>query len=137
MTKTIKVDEETHKHIKEYMKEHGFSTFSDAVENAVKEAEGIIDETGWIVSTRDTLNGKARIKNTRISVLNVYYWHFEEELTIDEICEHYYVEKEGVKAAIDYIKENKEEIERQKKETEIAEKVSKEIAREKLEEMLE
>ncbi|MFW6375602.1 MAG: DUF433 domain-containing protein, partial [Thermoplasmatota archaeon] len=90
-----------------------------------------------IVSTRDTLNGKARIKNTRISVLNVYYWHFEEELTIDEICEHYYVEKEGVKAAIDYIKENKEEVERQKKETEIAEKVSQEMAREKLEEMLE
>lgn len=116
------------------MDKKGLSTFGEAVKEALEGAEGVIDETGWIVSTRDTLSGQPRIKGTRIGVLNVDQWYFEEELSIDEICENYHVEKEGVEAAVKYIEENEDEIELLKKEQELAEKASQERAREKLQE---
>ncbi len=134
-TKTIKIDEETHRQIKEFMDKRGYSTFGEAVKEAVEGAEGIIDETGWIVSTRDTLSGQPRIKGTRIGVLNVDRWYFEEELSVEEICENYHVEKEGVEAAVKYIEENQDEIELLKKEQELAEKASQERAKERLQEL--
>ncbi len=95
-----------------------------------------LDESGWIVSTKDTLNGKPRIEGTRISVLNIYIWYFESDLSVQEICEHYCVEKEGVEAAIDYIGNNKEEIKLQKEKTEEIEKISKKLANKKLDEII-
>ncbi len=136
MTKTIKVDKETHDLIKHYMKEHNISTFGEAVENAVKQAEGVIDETGWIVSTRDTLGGQPRIKNTRVGILSVHVWYFEEGMSVSEISENYDVEEEGLKAVVDYIENNEEEIQKLKEEQEMAEKVSQKIAEQRLQEML-
>ncbi len=133
--KTIKIDEETHQEIKDFMEKEGLSTFGEAVKEAVKGAEGVVDETGWIVSTRDTLSGRPRIKGTRIGVLNVFHWHFEEGLSVEEICKNYHVEKEGVEAAVKYIEENEDEIELLKKEQELAEKASQERAKERLQEL--
>lgn len=133
--KTIKIDEETHQQIKEFKEKKGLSTFGEAVKEAVKGAEGIIDGTGWIVSTSDTLSGQPRIKGTRIGVLNVFQWYFKEELTVEEICENYHVEEEGVEAAVKYIEENEETIELLKKEQELAEKASQERAKERLREL--
>ncbi|MEF8874802.1 MAG: DUF433 domain-containing protein [Candidatus Thermoplasmatota archaeon] len=133
--KTIKIDEETHREIKDFMEKRGISTFGEAVKEALEGAEGIVDETGWIVSTRDTLSGQPRIKGTRIGVLNVAQWYFEEGLSVEEICENYHVEKEGVEAAVEYIEENENEIELLKKEQELAEKASQERAKERLQEL--
>lgn len=133
--KTIKIDEETHHRVKEFMDKRGISTFGEAVKEALEGAEGVIDESGWIVSTRDTLGGQPRIKNTRIGVLNVYQWYFDEGLSVEDICENYHVEKEGVEAAVVYIQKNEDEIELLKKEQELAEKASQERAREKLQEL--
>ncbi|MFW5946348.1 MAG: DUF433 domain-containing protein [Candidatus Natronoplasma sp.] len=134
-TKTIKIDEETHQEIKKFMEKRGISTFGEAVKEAIERVEGVVDETGWIVSNRDTLGGQPRIKDTRISVLNIHRWFFEEGLSVEEISEHYHVEEEGVEAALKYIEKNEEEIELMKKEQELAEKASQEKARERLQEL--
>lgn len=131
-TKTIKIDEETHHEIKKFMDKRGISTFGEAVKEALERADGAVDETGWIVSTRDTLGGQPRIKDTRISVLNVHRWFLEEGLSVEEICDYYHVEEEGVEAALKYIEKNEEEIELMKKEQELSERASKEKARERL-----
>ncbi len=135
MTKTVKIDEETHQQIEEFKEKKGLSTFGEAVKEAVKGAEGIVDETGWIVSTRDTLSGQPRIKDTRIGVLNIDQWYFEEGLSVEEICENYHVGKKGVEAAVKYIEENEDDIELLKKEQELAEKASQEKAKERLQEL--
>lgn len=135
MTKTIKVDQETHEHIKEYLEKNNLSTFGEAVEKAIRDAEGILDESGWIVSTRDTLGGQPRIKGTRIGILNIHQWYFEEDLSTEEIASNYYVDEEGVEAAVEYIKNHEDEIERIRKEYEIAEKASQELAKQKLQEL--
>lgn len=135
MTKTIKVDEETHEHIKEYLEKNNLSTFGEAVEKAIRDAEGELDESGWIVSTRDTLGGQPRIKGTRIGILNIHHWYFEEDLSIEEITSNYYVEKEGVEAAVEYIKDHEDMLKQIRKEYEIAEKASRELAKQELQEL--
>lgn len=136
MSKTIRVDERAHKDLREYKEKHGLSSFNEAVERALKEAEGVVDDTGKICSTREVLGGQPRIKGTRVGVLNVYYWHFEEGMSAEEISENYNVELEGVRAAIRYIEENSEEIERIRKEHEISERASQERARDRMQEIL-
>lgn len=136
MSKTIRIDEKAHEILKEYKKKHGFSSFNEAVEKALREAEGIIDETGMICSTREVLGGQPRIKGTRIGILNVHHWYFEEEMGVDEISKNYHVEPEKVEAAIQYIEDNPEEIEQIKKENEISEKASQERAKERMQELL-
>lgn len=37
-------------------------------------------------------------------------WYFESDLSVQEIYEHYRIEKEGVIAAIEYIKKNRDKI---------------------------
>lgn len=136
MVKTIKVDEKVHKLVREYKEKRGLSSFGEAIGTALHEAEGIMDDTGLIVSTRDVLGGQPRIRGTRIGVLNVHRWHFEEGMNVEEICEHYYVEPEGVEAAIRYIENRREEIDQLKREYEIAERASQERARELVRETL-
>ncbi len=130
--KTIKIDERTHQHIKDFMTKKGLSTFGEAVKEALEKADGVVDETGWIVSTRDTLGGQPRIKDTRIGILNIHRWYHEEGLTVEEICKNYSVESEGVKAAVKYIGQNGDEIELLRKEEELSEKASRERARERM-----
>ncbi len=130
--KTIKIDERTHQHIKDFMTKKGLSTFGEAVKEALEKADGVVDETGWIVSTRDTLGGQPRIKDTRIGILNIHRWYHEEGLTVEEICKNYSVESEGVKAAVKYIEQNGDEIELLRKEQELSEKASRERARERM-----
>lgn len=137
MTKTIKVNEKVHERIREYKENHGLSSFGEAVEAAVQEAEGIIDDTGLIVSTPDVLGGQPRIKGTRIGILNIYHWHFEEGMNVEEICENYHVEPEKVEAATRYVKDHPKEIDQIKREHEIAEKASQAQARKRMQEILE
>ncbi|KXA91436.1 hypothetical protein AKJ57_01315 [candidate division MSBL1 archaeon SCGC-AAA259A05] len=89
-----------------------------------------------ICSTRDVLGGRPRIKGTRVGILNVQHWHFEEGLSVEEISENYNLEPEKVEAAIQYIEDNPEEIEQIKRENEISEKASQERARERMQELL-
>ncbi len=135
MSKTVRIGEEAHRKLKEYKKKHGLSSFNEAVKKALREAEGVLDESGVICSTRDVLGGQPRIKGTRIGVLNVRQWHFEEGMSPEEIGENYRVEPEKVEAAIQYIENNPEEIDRIKKEQEISEKASRELARERMQEL--
>lgn len=137
MTKTIKVNEKVHERIREYKENHGLSSFGEAVKAAVQEAEGIIDDTGLIVSTPDVLGGQPRIKGTRIGILNIYHWHFEEGMNVEEICENYHVEPEKVEAATRYVKDHPKEIDQIKREHEIAEKASQAQARKRMQEILE
>ena len=130
--KTVKIDERTHQHIKDFMTKKGISTFGEAVKEALKRADGVVDETGWIVSTRDTLGGQPRIKDTRIGILNIHRWYHEEGLTVEEICKNYSVKSEGVKAAVKYIEQNGDVIELLRKEQELSEKASQERARERM-----
>ncbi len=130
--KTIKIDERTHQHIKDFMTKKNISTFGEAVKEALKRADGVVDETGWIVSTRDTLGGQPRIKDTRIGILNIHRWYHEEGLTVEEICKNYSVKSEGVKAAVKYIEQNGDVIELLRKEQELSEKASQERARERM-----
>ncbi len=135
MSKTIRINEKAHENLREYKEKHGLSSFNEAVEKALHEAEGIIDETGLICSTRDVLGGQPRIKGTRIGLLNIHQWHFEEGMDAEQISESYDVETEGVEAAIQYIEDNSEEIEQIKKEQEISEKASRERAKERMREL--
>ncbi|MFO7990685.1 MAG: DUF433 domain-containing protein [Thermoplasmata archaeon] len=136
MVKTIKVSERVHDLLDEFKKKHGLSTYKEAVETAVMEAEGVLDDSGSIVSTMDVLGGQPRIKDTRIGILNINRWYFEEGLSVKEICDHYYVEKEGVEAAVKYIEENPEHIQQLKREIQIKEKISMETAKERMKEIV-
>ena len=135
MSKTIRIDEEAHEDLRRYKEEHGLSSFNEAVEKALHEAEGIVDETGMVCSTRDVLGGQPRIKGTRIGVLNVRHWRFEEGLSVEEISDNYDLEPEKVEAAIRYIEDNPEEIKRIKRENEISERASRELAEERMKEL--
>ncbi len=136
MVKTIKVSERVHDMLEEFKKKHGISTYKDAVETALLEAQGVLDRSGYIVSTRDVLGGKPRIRDTRIGILNIDRWYFEQGMSVDEICDNYYVDKEGVEAAVKYIEENPEKIQQLKRQVQIQEKVSMEMAKERMQEIV-
>ena len=62
-----------------------------------------------IVKTEDTLNGKTRIKGTRVGIKTVYELYTLKDLSKKEISMQYEsITQEDVKAAVDYM-ENKGE----------------------------
>lgn len=92
-----------------------------------------MDETGWVVSTRDTLGGEPRIRGTRIRILNLLHWRDEEGMSPGEIAERYDAPVKGVEATLGWADENPEEIRYLEIENEVQEEASRRRAHEELE----
>jgi uncharacterized protein (DUF433 family) len=63
-----------------------------------------------IVSTPDTLGGKPRIANRRISVQDVVIWHHHMGLSVEEIATKYNLSLDDVQAALTYYADHRDEI---------------------------
>ncbi len=62
-----------------------------------------------IVSTKDTLHGKPRVKGTRVGAETLYELYTLKEMTVEEIAEQYPdVSVEDVEAAVEYMKNEKD-----------------------------
>lgn len=63
-----------------------------------------------IVSTKDTLHGKPRIKGSRVNAETLYELHKIREMTLEEIAEQYpSISVEDVEAAVEYMKNEKDD----------------------------
>ena len=65
-----------------------------------------------IVATPDTLGGKARIAERRISVEDIAIWHVKLGRTVDEICTECDLSLAEAHAALAYYYDHQAEIER-------------------------
>ena len=65
-----------------------------------------------IVASPDTLGGKARIAERRISVEDIAIWHLRLGKTVDEICAEYDLSLAEVHAALAYYYDHQAEIDR-------------------------
>jgi uncharacterized protein (DUF433 family) len=65
-----------------------------------------------VVSTPDTLGGKARIAGRRISVEDIAIWYVRLGKTVDEICAEYDLSLAEVHAALAHYYDHQAEIER-------------------------
>lgn len=124
MTKTVRLDDEVHEELRQYMERRSLSSFGEAVDDAVERAEGAVDESGWVVSTRDVLGGEPRIRGTRIGILNLLHWHDEEGMSPGEIAERYDAPAEGVEAALRWGEKSPEEVRYLEVANEVQEEVS-------------
>lgn len=57
-----------------------------------------------IVSTKDTLHGKPRVKDTRVGAKTLYELYTLKEMTLEEIVDQYSnITVEDVKTAVEYM----------------------------------
>ena len=62
-----------------------------------------------IVSTKDTLHGKPRVKGTRVGAETLYELYTIREMTLEEIANQYpSISVEDVEAAVEYMKNEKD-----------------------------